>query len=93
MEIVNPKDGSVAYVIEETTKAKLTAAFDHAKTIIHLLMQSEKLRTSLTFEQAKECAKWITLEIMEELEENFDNKKGNKRYDYFAEVDKYIDCF
>lgn len=33
MEIVNPKDGSVAYVIEETTKAKLTAAFDHAKKI------------------------------------------------------------
>ena len=81
------------YTKTQLTPKEQQAAFDHAKTIIQLLMQSEKLRTSLTFEQAKECAKWITLEIMEELEENFDNKKGNKRYDYFAEVDKYIDCF
>lgn len=31
MNIVNPKDTSIAYVIEETTKAKLDAAFHRAK--------------------------------------------------------------
>lgn len=81
------------YTKVELTPKERDDAYTHAKAMIFLLMQTKGLRTSLTFEQAKECAKWITLEIMEELETNFVNKKGNRRYDYFAEVDKHINSF